>query len=209
MTRNGVSHRLIGRARGWREDKATGGVLIDVASGEVIYRGLSMPHSPRLYGGRLWVLNSGRGELLAIDRATGKADVACRLPGYLRGLCFVGPYALVGMSHIREKHIFGGLPIQELDEPLRCGVTVVDLRSGSQVGSLEFTGGCTELYDVQFLAGRQRPMIVAPGQPVWQTALSNPESSFWLRPDKELPPVERPGGGGTTSPPGPLSMARA
>src|SRR4029078_1286664 len=39
---------------GWRAGKARGGVLIAVASGEVIVRGLSMPHSPRWYGGRLW-----------------------------------------------------------------------------------------------------------------------------------------------------------
>src|SRR5439155_620014 len=39
---------------GWRANKAKGGIVMDVASGEVITRGLSMPHSPRWYAGRLF-----------------------------------------------------------------------------------------------------------------------------------------------------------
>jgi uncharacterized protein (TIGR03032 family) len=49
---------------GWREQKATGGCLIHVLSGEVVLRGLSMPHSPRLYQGQLYLLDSGRGALV-------------------------------------------------------------------------------------------------------------------------------------------------
>ena len=100
-------------AGGWRERKADGGVLIDVRTSEILVRGLSMPHSPRWYDNRLWVLNSGTGELLVVDPESGRCDVACSLPGYLRGLTFVGPYALVGLCKIREKHIFGGLPVQQ------------------------------------------------------------------------------------------------
>ena len=44
---------------GWRVDKKDGGVLIDVASDEVISRGLSMPHSSRWYDGKLYLLHSG------------------------------------------------------------------------------------------------------------------------------------------------------
>src|SRR5207249_2954973 len=40
-------------AGGWRANKARGGVLMDVPSGEPIARGLSMPHSPRWYRDRL------------------------------------------------------------------------------------------------------------------------------------------------------------
>ena len=132
---------------GWRENKASGGVLIDVESSEVIVRGLSMPHSPRWYNGQLWVLNSGTGELRVVNPETGESATVCVLPGYLRGLAFCGPYALVGMSTIREKHIFGGLPVQEQFKKLLCGVAIVDLRTGATVGMFEFTSGCTELYD--------------------------------------------------------------
>jgi uncharacterized protein (TIGR03032 family) len=168
-------------ATGWRENKATGGVLIDVAADEILLDGLSMPHSPRWHDGRLWVLNSGAGELLTVDPESGRATTVCSLPGYLRGLCFVGPYALVGICKIREKHIFGGLPIQERVAQLRCGVAVVDLRVGSSIGLFEYTAGCEELYDVQFLPGIRRPMILSLEKSAVRDAITNPDSSFWLR----------------------------
>jgi uncharacterized protein (TIGR03032 family) len=170
----------------WREKKATGGVVMDVETSEVVARGLAMPHSPRWRDGRLWVLNSGAGELLVLDPDTGRAEVVCVLDGYLRGLSFVGPYALVGMCKIRERHIFGGLPVQDRFAALRCAVVVIDLRDGKEVGALEFTAGCEELYDVQFLPGARRPMILNLEKSAAREAMTNPESSFWLRPSSEL-----------------------
>jgi len=172
-------------AGGWRENKAAGGVLIDVETDEILVHGLSMPHSPRWHDGRLWVLNSGTGELLLVDLDTYDTTVVCCLPGYLRGLCFVGPYALVGLSKIREKHIFGGLPIQKRFEKLLCGVAVVDIRNGEQVGMFEYTVGCEELYDVQFLSGVCRPMILNLQKTEVRQAITNPDSSYWLRPRSE------------------------
>ena len=59
-------------AGGWRADKPQGGCLIDVPSGEIVARGLSMPHSPRWHDGRLWLLESGTGRLVLVDPATGR-----------------------------------------------------------------------------------------------------------------------------------------
>ncbi len=169
----------------WRENKATGGVVVDVETDEVVLEGLAMPHSPRWHNGNLWVLNSGAGELLVMDPASGRRDVVCRLPGYLRGLCFTGPYALVGMCKIREKHLFGGLPIQQQVAQLICGVAVVDVRTGTVAAQFEFTSGCEELYDVLFLAGVRRGTILNLEKPAVQDAVTNRDSSYWLRPTRE------------------------
>jgi len=171
----------------WRERKATGGAVLDVQTNEIVLDGLAMPHSPRWHDGRLWVLNSGAGELLVGDPDDGNMEVVCRLPGYLRGLAFTGPYALIGLSKIREKHIFGGLPVQENRDPLRCGVAIVDLRTGAEEGLFEFTAGCEELYDVQFMPDVLRPMILNLDKPAVRQAVTNPESSYWLRPSAERP----------------------
>jgi uncharacterized protein (TIGR03032 family) len=112
---------------GWREQKATGGCLIHVLSGEVVLRGLSMPHSPRLYQGQLYLLDSGRGALVSVDPLTSEQSTIAVLPGFTRGLdCFAG-YAFVGMSQIRESAVFGGLPLQENELDRRCGLAIVDL----------------------------------------------------------------------------------
>lgn len=171
---------------GWRDTKATGGILIDVESNEIILRGLSMPHSPCWHDGYLWLLNSGTGELLRIDPLSGQYDVVCALPGFLRGLCCVGNYALVGLCQIREQHIFGGLPVQERFERLLCGVVVVDLRNGQVVGMLEFTAGCQELYDIEFLAGVLRPTILNAEKSEIRQAFTAPEFAYWLRPSSQV-----------------------
>ena len=114
---------------GWRENKARGGIVIDVGTGEVLARGLSMPHSPRWYGGRLWVCESGAGTFGSIDPRTGRYEAMATTPGFTRGLDFAGNLAFIGLSQVRESAVFSGIPITErLSEVERtCGVCVVDL----------------------------------------------------------------------------------
>ena len=59
---------------GWREVKATGGCVIDVASGQTVVRGLALPHSPRVVGKQLYFLHSGHGRLECLNPSTGKID---------------------------------------------------------------------------------------------------------------------------------------
>ncbi|NBU28737.1 MAG: DUF4915 domain-containing protein [Caulobacteraceae bacterium] len=94
---------------GWRERRTDGGVALDVASGEVVASGLSMPHSPRLYDGRLWVLNSGLGQFGWIDRDSGEFNPVAFCPGYARGLAFIGRHAVIGLSRPRNNQTFAGL----------------------------------------------------------------------------------------------------
>lgn len=170
---------------GWRANKVAGGVLIDVDSRETIARGLCMPHSPRWHDDQLWVLNSGTGELWTVDPQQGSHTVVCALPGFLRGLCFVGPYALVGLCRLRDKNAFDGLPVQSRVASLVSGVAVVDLRSGRQLALLEFTAGCSELYDVRFLPGVFRPAILNQDKPAVRQAITAPAFSYWLQPKEE------------------------
>ena len=145
---------------GWRADKAKGGCLIDVPSGEVVARGLSMPHSPRLHEGRLYLLESGTGRLLQVDTVTGHGETVAELAGFTRGLAIHGPYAFIGLSRIRETNTFGGLPIAERLNELKCGVAVVDLRRGQIVGSLEFQTAVEEIFAVEVLPGVRFPEVL-------------------------------------------------
>ena len=148
-------------AGGWRANKRDGGLLIDVDTHEVIARGLSMPHSPRLYDGKLWVLESGFGGVGYLDAGTGKMVQVAKLPGFTRGLDFVGPFAFVGLSQVRETASFSGLPITELPvEERRCGVWVVDIRRGETVGFLRFEEGVQEIFAVHALTGVLHPDVL-------------------------------------------------
>lgn len=138
---------------GWRANKARGGILMDVDSGDILCRGLSMPHSPRWHGGRLWVCESGSGTLGTVDLQTGRYEAVAALPGFTRGLDFVGDFAFVGLSQVRESAVFSGIPITErlAPEQRTCGVCVVDLRRGELVALLKFESGVQELFAVSVL----------------------------------------------------------
>src|SRR5262249_32060367 len=134
-------------ANGWRAKKANGGCLMEVTSGEVISRGLSMPHSPRWHDGRLWLLESGTGQLVVVDPAAGRRELVAELPGFARGLALCGPYAFIGLSKIRQTSALDGVPLADRREELQCGVAVVDLRSGRVIALLEFQTAVEEIFD--------------------------------------------------------------
>jgi uncharacterized protein (TIGR03032 family) len=146
---------------GWRANKAHGGVLMDVASGETIVSGLSMPHSPRLHGGRLWVCESGAGTLGVVDRERGEYVPVVAVPGFTRGLDFAGRYAFIGLSQVRESAVFSGIPITERLKPEErtCGVCVVDLFAGKIAGVLRFEEAVQEVFAVAVLPRRYPELV--------------------------------------------------
>lgn len=151
-------------ADGWRDQRRDGGCVIDVKSQEIIATGLSMPHSPRVYRDKIWLLNSGTGEFGSIDPASGKFDPIAFCPGYLRGLSFVGDYAVIGLSKPRDNKTFTGLALDDAlssrNAEAQCALYVIDLRTGDAVHWLRIEGIVEELYDVVLLPGVRRPMAL-------------------------------------------------
>ncbi|MEP4377726.1 MAG: TIGR03032 family protein [Alphaproteobacteria bacterium] len=152
-----------GVADGWRDRRTDGGCVIGVPDGEIIVDGLSMPHSPRVHDGKLWVLNSGTGWFGYVDTAAGKFEPVTFCPGYARGLAFHKGFAIVGLSKPRDGS-FSGLELEDnlaaRDAEARSGLIVIDLKSGDIVHWLRLEGLIEELYDVAILPGVRRPMAL-------------------------------------------------
>jgi uncharacterized protein (TIGR03032 family) len=168
-------------ADGWRERRRDGGVLLDALSGAPLLEGLSMPHSPRLHGGRLWLLDSGNGVFGYLDGGTLRPVAFC--PGYARGLAFLGDYAVVGLSKPRDG-TFQGLPLTDAlasrGADARCGLVVIDLKTGDIVHWLRFEGVVEELYDVVALPGVVRPKALGfKTDEVRYTVTAEGESTIW------------------------------
>lgn len=143
----------------WRNQRSGGGVVIHIPSGELAATGLAMPHSPRWHDGKLWLLNSGTGELGWIE--DGKFQALCFLPGFVRGLAFAAGCAVVGLSKLRSPQ-FTGLPLEERlhaegNHGGCCGLRVVDLATGEIVHSLDLPEPIDELFDVAVLPGVRQP----------------------------------------------------
>lgn len=149
---------------GWRDRRQEGGTVVDVLSGQIVASGLSMPHSPRLHEGRLWLLESGTGFFGSIDPTSGAFERISFCPGFLRGLAFHHGFAVAGLSKPRRDQAFSGLALDQnltaRDAEARAGLVVIDLATGDVVHWLYIEGDIAELYDVVVLPNVMRPMAL-------------------------------------------------
>jgi uncharacterized protein (TIGR03032 family) len=125
------------------------GVIFWGRTREAIARGLTRPHSARLHRGRLWVDNSGYGEVGVVER--GHFLAVARLPSWTRGLCFCGRVAFVGASRVipRFRQYAPGLEAATSE----CGVHALDTKSGRWLGSLTWPCG-NQIFAIDWLPSR-------------------------------------------------------
>ncbi|MET4896572.1 TIGR03032 family protein [Sphingomonadaceae bacterium jetA1] len=173
--------------RGWHAGRYKGGVVLEVPGGRAVASGLCMPHSPRIIAGRLLLTEAGIGAIVEIDRATRKKRVIGTLPGFARGLAELGGYLFVGLSLPRGVQPFKDLPVAASGEPLMCGVAALRADTGEAVGMLTYTGGCTEIHDIQ-ITTRARVMGISDlDGDATQTAIDLPDIGFWSTPRSAAP----------------------
>ncbi len=185
-------------AGGWRENKRSGGILMDVEKNEILLRGLSMPHSPRLWAGRLWFLESGHGALSYADLPNQTWRTVVQLPGFTRGIDFAGPLAFIGLSQVRETAVFSGIPLVERLQERTCGVWVVNVQTGETVAFLRFEEGVQEIFAVQIVPSRY-PEMLEFGNQLINTSYVLPDEAM-----KDVPAVLKqplPAQPGETTPP--------
>lgn len=161
---------------GWRGNEANGGVLVRLADDHVVARGLSMPHSPRWHDGRLWYLESAAGQLCTLDPDDGTRTVIAELPGFTRGLDFVGRYAFVGLSQVRETAVPAGLALTERVHERQCGVWVIDTAARNVVAFVKFTGSVQEIFAVSVLPWRY-PALLELTDPLIRSSFSVPDAT--------------------------------
>jgi uncharacterized protein (TIGR03032 family) len=169
---------------GWRQRRHEGGVLIDVQSDRIVTDQLSMPHSPRVWNGQIYALDSGRGWVIRIDPETGKKEDIAFCPGFLRGMTVWNGFAVATISLPRDG-TFTGL---ELDEALRkrdgdpwCGVLVINLKTGDIVEHIRLDGAIKELFDVAVIPGAVCPMAIG---------IDSPEISSMITFDRDFAPLD-------------------
>ena len=172
---------------GWRKNKATGGILMNIETNEILCQGLSMPHSPRWYQDKLYVLESGAGKICTINPENGEKTTIAEVPGFCRGIAFLGPYAFIGLSQVRETAVFAGLPLTKRFPERHCGIWIIDLRNGNTVGMLQFDAGVQEIFAVEILSCKY-PAILDINDPFVSTSYSLPDKA--LNELAEIDPLE-------------------
>ncbi|MDQ7784128.1 MAG: DUF4915 domain-containing protein [Desulfomonilaceae bacterium] len=122
------------------------GVIFSASSREPVVRGLTRPHSARNYAQRIWVDNSGYGEVGYVD--AGRFQPVNRLPGWTRGLSFFGRIMFVGTSRVlpRFSAYAPGLDAREA----QCGIHALDVMSGEILGSIVWPYG-SQIFSVEWV----------------------------------------------------------
>ncbi|CUH82676.1 TIGR03032 family protein [Tropicibacter naphthalenivorans] len=148
---------------GWRNVGTGQGVIFNVSAGEDLAQGLTMPHSPRVQGEHVYFLESGTGLLKRAKISNGSVDEIALIPGYCRGLSFLGGYAIVASSTEREGRSFDGLPLSETlaksQQPPRCGLFIVNLSTGAIEHYFQISGEVSQIFDVCVIQGCTQPML--------------------------------------------------
>jgi uncharacterized protein (TIGR03032 family) len=157
---------------GWKDSRINGGIVWDIKKNKMCCHGLSMPHSPRWYQEKLYLLNSGRGEFGYINFDETLKNVKGEdyhpfvkiafIPSFLRGLAFCGNYAIIGGSSDRHDSMFKNLPLYDILKAEEitpvCGVFIVNINTGNVCNYLHFVNNdvVKEIYDVAFVPNIRR-----------------------------------------------------
>lgn len=163
---------------GWRKGRDNGGIVMEISTNSIIAEGLAMPHSPRVYDNKLFVLESATGNLSIIEPRSGKKETVLSLNGFARGMDRIGDFLFIGLSHLRKQSgSFQGLSIA--DKSLFCGIVVVHLPSARIVATLKYEDSVEEIYDVRIMKGMRRPGLVSAQKGEHRLALTTPDEDYW------------------------------
>ncbi len=168
----------------WRDDIASGGVLIDVTTDEILFENLAMPHSPTLYKGELYLLLSASGQFVRLDLKTKEVEVIKELDGFCRGLDIIADYAFIGMSKLRKNSsTFAKLDFS--DKATEAGIKIVHIPTKAYVGELKYEASVDEIYEVKILKECRRPNVLNTINPIYKKALAIPDATFWAKEEPE------------------------
>lgn len=162
----------------WRENIVKGGILMHIPSNEIIVEGLAMPHAPRMFDGKLYVLLSAKEQLICVDPQNGKYEVVATIPGFVRGMAKHGDFLFIGTSKLRKNSsTFKHLSIA--DKADKAGVTILHLPTGTIMAQMEYHASVDEIYDIQILPNVTRPNILNTYQETHLTAIQLPNRAYW------------------------------
>ena len=164
----------------WRETLPSGGVLMEAPGGKILAADLSLPHSPRVFDGALYFLESGKGLVKKMDLETGKIRVLAELPGFARGLDKEGDLLFVGLSRFREGH---RLLFPDRTTPAArqvCGVAVLRESTGRLEGVISFKDTVEEVFEVRLHRAWPAPDLWSPYGKMADRLVSTPDRNYLL-----------------------------
>lgn len=165
--------------RSWKEGLPGGGVLFHVDSGEVLLEDLQMPHTPRLWDGKLYMLLSATGELICADPETRSYDLVRKIGGFVRGMAKFGDFVFVAYSRLRQNSsVFARLDIDR--EHSRAGVDIIHLPTAAKVGEIRYETSVDEIFDLLIIPDTRRAGIINGDSELANKYVLTDSTSYWV-----------------------------
>ncbi len=122
------------------------GVVFSGKTKKPVVRKLTRPHSAKLHKNKLWINNSGYGELGFVEKGIFKPVM--KFPGWTRGLIFINDIAFVGVSKIIPKYSIYAPGLNP--ENQQCAVYAVDIKTKKIIGNIEWQMG-NQIYGIEWV----------------------------------------------------------
>ncbi|URQ92796.1 TIGR03032 family protein [Pseudoalteromonas sp. SCSIO 43101] len=164
---------------GWKQKKQCG-LLFDLRRKTILCNNLQMPHSPRLIGKWLYLLESLAETLVKIDVLTGEKEVLHKFNGFVRGMDIVGNYAFIGISKFREESLTN-LGIEVDNSNVVPSLVVFDLNRGFALGEIEFHSDIEEIYDVKCIQNTSKLNILNSTEIDGYNPIDTPSLTGWFK----------------------------
>ena len=149
----------------WRSAETFDGTLIDVAANRILIDGLVLPHSPRWHEKGVFYCNSGLGQICVYEPDTGNHSVLSEVPGFTRGMDIHGSILFVGLSRARETRVSRPTPLSRKSDITRCGISLIHVKTGEEMGSIRFPRNVDQIYDVAVIPDCSFPELLDPTHP--------------------------------------------
>lgn len=168
---------------GWRKDVMNTGAIMTVPHGEVVAKGLSLPHSLTNAGEYIYFLESGKGTLNRIHKESHEMEIIHDFQRFVRGLKRVDNYFFITYSALRESSkTFKSISFANQSD--KAGLLVYDIETRSIVAHLEYEKDIEEIYDIEIFDGYLKPAIVNENQEQYNNIITFPKNVFWKK-DKD------------------------
>lgn len=169
---------------GWRKDISKTGVLLEVPSSKVLLDQLSMPHSPILVDGNVYLLESGNGNLIKYNPEKGTKEVVYNFNKFVRGMSHHNGILYIGTSKIRlSSKTFNELDVK--DNSTEAGLILFDLNYKHIIGELYYNDTVEEIYDVKIVEGFKKPVIINKLEEKYKDIIVFPKNVFWKKEKKD------------------------
>ncbi|WP_462157484.1 TIGR03032 family protein [Pseudoalteromonas sp. GB56] len=164
---------------GWKQTNQNG-LLFDLRNNTVVCRDLQMPHSPRVFNGDIYLLESLAETLVRIDRETGMKEVLYKFTGFARGMNLIGKYAFIGISKFREESL-RNLSINIDNSNVVPSIVVFDLSKNTVIGEIQFHSDIEEIYDVVCVKGTISTNILNSNEVDGYNPINTPSLTGWFK----------------------------